>query len=97
MRKDICEALDIDYENMSTLDEIHDALVKVKAAYPDLYPVVSDMSNMFSGAGLIGQDCAGDFYNLTVTEHPYAANPRIVSFFETDLFKERVKRNYEWQ
>jgi putative aldouronate transport system substrate-binding protein len=96
MRKDICDELGIDNKNMSTLDQIHDALVKVKKAYPDMYPVVSDTGQMFAGLAWIGQDSAGDSYNLTVTEDPYASQPKIVSFFDTDLFKDRVKMLYQW-
>ena len=96
MRKDICDELGIDYENMSTLDEVHDVLVQVKEAYPDMYPIVSDQGNMFASATYIGQDEAGDSYHLTVAEDPYAEHPEIVSFFETDLFKERTTMLYQW-
>jgi ABC-type sugar transport system, periplasmic component len=96
MRKDICDKLGIDYKNMSTLDDIHNVLLKVKKAYPDIYPVVSDTGLMFAGINWIGQDSAGDTYNLAVPEDPYAAEPKIVNFFKTDLFKDRVKMLYQW-
>lgn len=97
MRKDICDELGIKYQEMSTLDDIHEALLKVQKAYPDIYPVVSDAGHMFANYGYIGQNCAGDSYNLTVTEDAYSEEPKIVSFFETDLFKDRVKMLYQWR
>lgn len=96
MRKDICDKLGIEYKGMSTLDEIHDALVKVKRAYPDMYPVVSDSGMMFSGISWIGQDCAGDSYNLTVAEDQFADKIKIVNLFDTELFKKRVNMLYQW-
>lgn len=96
MRKDICDELDIRYQEMSTLDEIHDALVSVKEAYPDMYPVVSDSGLMFAGAAFIGQNEVGDAYHLTIAEDPYVDEIKIVSFFESDLFIERVNMLYQW-
>ena len=40
MRKDICDKYNIDYENITTLDQLHDALVTVHTNEPDLVCVV---------------------------------------------------------
>ncbi|MBB5266047.1 putative aldouronate transport system substrate-binding protein [Catenibacillus scindens] len=97
MRKDICDELGIDYENFQSMDDLHDALVKVKEAHPDMYPVVSNAGDMFGGSTpYIGQDSCGDSNNLAVLEDPFDENGKIVSFFETDLFKETCERMYQW-
>ena len=97
MRKDICEALDIDYENFQSMEDLHDALVKVKEAYPDMDPVVSNGGDMYgSSIVYLGQDDCGDTFNLAVLEDPFDENGQIVSFFETDLFRESCERMYQW-
>lgn len=97
MRKDICDELGIDYENMSSWDDYHDALVKVKNAYPDMYPIASNGGNMFSGeTAYTGQDSCGDTYNLAVLEDPYDENGKVQSWFETEQFAEVTNRMYEW-
>ena len=40
MRKDIVEALDIDASKIKSLEDMHEVLVQVKEAYPDIYPLV---------------------------------------------------------
>lgn len=97
MRKDICDELGIDYENMSSWDDLHDALVKVKEAYPDMYPIVSEAGSMFgSDTAYTGQDSCGDTYNLAVLADPFDENGKVESWFETDQFKEVVTRMYTW-
>ena len=62
MRKDICDELGIDYENFQSMDDLHDALVKVKEAHPDMYPIVSNGGDMFGGSIVyIGQDSCGGY------------------------------------
>lgn len=41
VRKDICEKYGIDYENITTLEELGDALKIVKENEPNMYPLVS--------------------------------------------------------
>ncbi len=97
MRKDICDELGIDYENFQDWDDLYDALVKVKEAYPDMYPIVSNAGDMFGGSIVyIGQDSCGDTNNLAVLEDPFDEDGQIVSFFETDLFRETCERMYQW-
>lgn len=89
MRKDICEELGIDYENMSSWDDYHDALVKVKEAYPDMYPLAANAGMMFgSDVSYTGQDSCGDTYNLAVLDDPFGAGDTVVSWFDTDQFKD---------
>ena len=52
---------------MSSWEELHDALVKVKEAHPEMYPVVSSGGAMFgSDVQYTGQNSCGDTYNLAV-------------------------------
>ncbi len=97
MRKDICDELNIDYENMSSWEELHDALVKVKEAHPEMYPVVSSGGAMFgSDVQYTGQNSCGDTYNLAVMADPFDENGKIESWFTTDQFKEVCTRMYQW-
>lgn len=97
MRKDVCDELGIDYANFKSFDDLHDALVKVKEAHPEMYPVVSNGGSMFgSDVVNIGQDYCGDTYNFAVLEDPFDENGKVVSFFETELFKTVCERMYQW-
>lgn len=55
MRKDICEALDIDASSVTTLEQLHDVLIQVQEAYPDMIPVVPDYgkAQIFADADLL--------------------------------------------
>ena len=46
MRKDICDALEIDASSITTLDQLYQALLRVRAAYAGVIPVVSDHGRM---------------------------------------------------
>ncbi|MGM9607262.1 MAG: DUF3502 domain-containing protein [Oscillospiraceae bacterium] len=46
MRKDICEELNIDVESVTTLEQLHEVLLRVREAYPNLVPVVSNYGEM---------------------------------------------------
>ena len=97
MRKDVCDELGIDYENLSSWDDLHDALVKVKEAHPEMYPIVSNSGSMFgSDTAYTGQDSCGDTYNLAVLADPFDENGKIESWFTTDQFKEVTTRMYTW-
>ena len=42
MRKDICDSLNIDPAAITTLEQLHEVLLQVQEAYPDVISVVSD-------------------------------------------------------
>lgn len=94
MRKDIADELGIDYKNMTSFEQLHDALVKVKAAYPDMYPVVSDFGKTFgSGATLyLGQDVLSD--NLGVLTDP--TKTTVENLYASVLFEDRAEMMYAW-
>lgn len=97
MNGDICEELGIDYESISSWDDLHEALVKVKENKPDMYPIVSNGGAMFSSSAVLaGQDNCGDSYSLAVLENPFGDDHKIVSWFDTDHFKEICTRMYSW-
>ena len=82
---------------MSSWEELHDALVKVKEAHPEMYPVVSSGGAMFgSDVQYTGQNSCGDTYNLAVMADPFDENGKIESWFTTDQFKEVCARMYQW-
>lgn len=55
MRQDVCDALGIKPETVTTLDELYKVLLRVHSAYPDMIPVVSDRGQMetFTSADLL--------------------------------------------
>lgn len=46
MRQDICDELGIDTASITTLESLHQVLLNVKEAYPDMIPVVSNYGEM---------------------------------------------------
>lgn len=97
MRKDICDELGIDYKNMKSWDDFHDALVKVKKAYPEMYPLAGNEGHIVDGErGFAGQDSCGDDYNLAVLADPFDPEAVVESWPETEQFKEVCNRMYEW-
>lgn len=58
MRGDICDALNVDPGAVTTLEQLHDVLLRVRERYPDMIPVVNDYGEMESFASeelIVGQ------------------------------------------
>lgn len=55
MRKDICDELNIDASSIATLEQLHEVLLRVQEAYPDMIPVVPDYgeAQIFADAALL--------------------------------------------
>ncbi len=93
MRKDITDALGIEVPEYGTYEDMHEILVKVHEAYPDMYPLVPT----WGGGGMqesLPIDPLGDC--LGVIENAYEDSTEIVNFYATDSYREFVEMMYQW-
>ncbi len=94
MRKDICDELGITVPEFGTYDEMHDILVKVHEAHPELYPLVPTWAQ----GGMqttMPVDPLGD--NLGVLENALdSETTTVVDLYETDTYKNFVEMMYQW-
>lgn len=87
MRRDICEELKIDPSQITTTDQLHDVLLKVKESYPDIIPVVSDYGEV--------QTFADE--DLLIEGAGYlVSNEEIVNLCDMPEFLERCKMMEQW-
>ncbi|MDL2233640.1 ABC transporter substrate-binding protein [Ruminococcaceae bacterium OttesenSCG-928-L11] len=93
MRKDLCDKYDIDYENIKTLDQLKEALVKIKEGEENVWPVaVSAGENIRNW----GWDPLGDdMVNLGVLAD-MAQTTEVVNLFETQQYSDLANTMYEW-
>ena len=92
MRKDILDEIGVSVDDIKSWDDLHDVLVKVKEAHPDMYPVVPDGSSMW---GILGYDPLGD--NLGILDlYADPASTTVVNLYDTPFYKEWAQRLYDW-
>ena len=94
MRKDIADELGITADDVKTMDDLHDVLVKVKENYPDVYPLVPTWQN--GGMQSILQ-IDGLYGNLAVIEDAAGDDTTVTSLYETEAYKNFVENMYQWQ
>jgi putative aldouronate transport system substrate-binding protein len=89
MRKDIVDELGIDVDSLKTLDDLTAVFAKVKAAHPEL--------DVVSGTNMVSQiqewDPLTDSFGVLMDE---GQSTKVVNLFETDLYKTRVNRVFNW-
>lgn len=93
MRKDICDELGITVPEYGTYDEVHDILVKVRDAHPEMYPLVST----WAGGGMqttLPSDPLGD--SLGILESCFDSSTTVVNEAETKAFQDFCKMMYQW-
>jgi len=93
MRKDICDALGITVPEYGTYDQMHDILVKVHAAYPDMYPLVPTWANGGMQTTLPA-DPLGD--SLGVLEDCRESSTTVVNQAETKSFQDLCYMMWQW-
>ncbi len=93
MRKDICDKYNIDYENITTLDQLHDALVTVHTNEPDLVCVVPSNGELVRNWGW---DPLGDAGTPLGVLMDMGQSDTVVNLFETDYYREFVTTMHEW-
>lgn len=94
MRKDVVDELGINVEEITDMASFHDVLVKVKEAYPDLYPLVPS----WIGGGMQKTFHIDDIYNsLVVLENGFdQEDTTITSLYETQEWKDFCTYMYQW-
>ncbi len=93
MRKDICDELGITVPEEGTYEEMHDILVKVHEAYPDMYPLVPT----WAGGGMqttLPIDPLGD--SLGILEDARTDSTTVVDQAETKSFQDFCKMMWQW-
>lgn len=90
-RKDLAEALGVYEEDLQTMQDLEDLLIKVRDAYPGMYPVVTS-----SGLARLplAYDRLGD--DLGVLEDSFSDSTEVVNLFETDSYREMVELQWDW-
>lgn len=93
MRKDICDKYGIDYENITTLEQLHDALVIVHENEPDLVCVVPSNGELTRNWGW---DTLGDASVPLGVLMDKGQDTTVVNLFETDYFYDFCKTMRQW-
>lgn len=94
MRKDIVDELGIDVSSIHSMEDMHDVLVQVKEAYPDLYPLVPTWANGGMQSVFHVDDlCSG----LAVLADATTDDTTVTSLYETQEWQDFVATMYEWQ
>lgn len=93
MRKDLADKYEIDYANIKTLDQLHEALLKIKENEPNVWPVaVSAGENIRNW----GWDPLGDdIVNLGVLME-MGQTTKVSNLYETEEYKELATTMYNW-
>ncbi len=93
MRKDIVDALGITVPEYGTYEDMHEILVKVHEAYPDMYPLVPT----WQGGGMQDNwsiDPLGDYFG--VIENVFEDSTTLVNWYASDTYKEFCEMMYQW-
>ena len=92
MNKAVLDELGIDPETIKTWDDVHDVLVQVKEARPDLYPLVPSWSN----GGMQEVIPYHNFAGGAVLEDVFTDSTEVVNLYATDAYREFCERMYQW-
>ncbi len=87
MRSDICAALNIDANHITTMSQLHRVLERVKRAYPDMIPAVSNYGETESFAS---NELLNGTAGYLVTEDG------VTNISELPAFLERCTQMYQW-
>ena len=93
MRKDICDKYGIDYEDITTLEQLHDALTIVHENEPNLVCVVPSNGELVRNWGW---DPLGDASTPLGVLMDMGQSDTVVNLFETDFYKEFVTTMRQW-
>lgn len=94
MRQDILDKLGVEATSIQTMDDLYELLKQVKAAYPDVYPLVPNATTI----GLpFSVDYLGDISNpLGVIVDDGSGAMKVENLFENQTYIDHVKRMYQW-
>lgn len=93
----ILEELDIDTSTLKTWDDIHEALLQMKEAHPDMYPVVPTWSGGGMQKTFAFDNLGTGFWDaLGILEDSHEDSTTVVNMYETDSYREFVEMMYQW-
>ena len=90
---DLCDKYGIDYENITTLEQLHDALTIVHENEPNLVCVVPSNGELVRNWGW---DPLGDASTPLGVLMDMGQSVTVVNLFETDFYKEFVTTMRQW-
>lgn len=93
----ILEELNIDTSTLKTWDDIHEVLLQMKEAHPDMYPVVPTWSGGGMQKTFAFDNLGTGFWDaLGILEDSHEDSTTVVNMYETDSYREFVEMMYQW-
>lgn len=92
-KKSVADEVGFDYENIATLDDLERELLKVKEAYPDMWPVAVTAGENIRNWGW--DPLGDDTVNLGVLSD-MAQDPTVVNLYETEQYKNLAIEMHDW-
>lgn len=90
--KEMADATGYDYSNITEMSELEGLLLAVQELYPDTYPIVSDMGELYYSP-VVYDDLGGDFgalMDMTSTDLV------VENYYASDEFYEFCELQYNW-
>lgn len=94
MRKDVLDEIGVNPDDIKTWEDVHDVLVKVKEAKPDMYPLVPSWAGGGMQETIPYDNIGGD--GIAVLENVFEDSTTVVNRYETAAYKEFCERMYQW-
>ncbi len=93
--KTLADQLQIDYKKITDLKTLGEALAKVKAAHPEMYPLASSNGKM---SVVLPADGLGDSRDSVLggLENAFSDSTKVVNIYESEGYKNYVKTMYDW-
>lgn len=88
-RTDILEALGVDPRQITSMDELHELLLQIKASYPDMTPVVSHFGQTLQ---TLGQDPLGDNLGVLLDNR----GTTVENLYASSQYAEICARMHQW-
>lgn len=94
IRKDYVEKYNLDLSAIKTMADVEPVLAAIKAAEPDMYPLVIEKNDTLTPVELCSvKDNVGDGYGvLKYAEDPYT----VVNYYASEEYKEAVELMRKW-
>lgn len=94
MTKSIVDELGIDVDSIATLDDVHDVLVKVKEAYPNMYGAASNVGSMWPALPV---DSLGSTNMVGVLMDPFESQELVVeNVYASEMYYNLAQTMYDW-
>lgn len=87
----VAEEFNVDDNRLWSWAELHELLLKIKAAHPEQYPIVSHFGTTLT---YLGQDTLGD--NLGVLIDERSEDTTVVNLYASEVYYEFCSRMHNW-